>query len=59
MYPGFNYEAQLWIRFKDPEVLCSNPVIKGLDNYAELIGPLVIANMSSQMSGVTLLFFVQ
>jgi hypothetical protein len=31
----------------------------GLDNYAELIGPLVIANMSSQMSGFTLFLFSQ
>ena len=36
---------------QDPEALFSAPVIKGLDNYAELIGPPVIVNLSTLMSG--------
>jgi|LGVF01.1.fsa_nt_gb hypothetical protein len=34
--PGFNYEVQLWIRTKDPDVRYWNPVIEGLDSKAEL-----------------------
>jgi len=50
-------EHRYRIRTQDPGVLCSNPVIKGLDNYAELIGPPVIANLSTLMSGVILFLF--
>ena len=56
---GFNYEVQLWIRTKDSEISGSNPVITGLDNYAELIGPPVIANLSILMSAFTLFLFSQ
>ncbi len=35
---GFNYEVQLWIRTKDPEISGSNSVIGGLESQAELIG---------------------
>ena len=33
---GFNFEVQLWIRTKDPDVRYWNPVIEGLDSKAEL-----------------------
>ncbi len=56
-YPGFNYEVQLCIRTKDPLFSGFNPLIKGLDNYAELIGPSIIANLSTLMAGFTLFLF--
>ena len=44
---------------QDPDILYWNPVINGLDNYPELIGPPVISNLSTLMSGFTLFFLVQ
>jgi hypothetical protein len=38
------------IRTQDTEVVSWNPAIKGLDKCAELIGPAVIANLSTLMS---------
>jgi hypothetical protein len=50
---------QFIYRGQDPEVISSNPVITGLDNYGQLIGPPVIAILSTLMLGFTLFLFSQ
>jgi len=35
--PRFNYEVQLWIRTKDPDVLCWDPIIGSLESQAEFV----------------------